>query len=54
MSKAKLYVAAVVAGLIAVNGVLHVVADPTVALVAGLLTQLGLYVAPSPVLRHEE
>lgn len=52
VSKVKLYVAAALAGLAAVNGVLHLVPAPIVNEVLGLAGALGLYALPSPVLSH--
>jgi hypothetical protein len=45
----KLAITALVAGLVAVNGVLHLVDDSVVSQVLGLLAALGLYLLPSPL-----
>jgi hypothetical protein len=44
----KVAITAVVAGLVAANGVLHLVDDSVVSQVLGLLAALGLYLLPSP------
>jgi hypothetical protein len=45
----KLALTALVTGLVAVNGVLHLVDDSVVSQVLGLLAALGLYLLPSPL-----
>lgn len=54
MSKAKLYVAALAAALIAANSVLHLVSGDVISGVLSVLAGVGLYVAPSPILSHKE